>query len=67
MNNLVLIKIIRGFIIFISMYLVLKYCTLGKIPYHEIFMISSTAVLIQSLLDIYQPLVIIEESKHHGP
>jgi hypothetical protein len=69
MQNLILIKIIRASILFISMYLVLKYCTQGKIPYSEIFMIASSSVFVQTLLDIYQPLIIIEPTiiKHHGP
>ena len=60
MRKLIFIKIIRASIIFFYMYLILKYCTQGKIPYNEIFMISSSAVLIQSILDIYQPIVIID-------
>jgi hypothetical protein len=61
MRKLIFIKIIRASIIFIYMYLILKYCTQGKIPYNEIFMISSSAVLIQTLLDIFQPVVIINK------
>jgi hypothetical protein len=60
MRKLILIKIIRASIIFIYMYLILKYCTQGKIPYNEIFMISSSAVLIQTILDIYRPIIIID-------
>jgi hypothetical protein len=30
-------------------------------PYREIFMISATAVLVQTLLDIFGPLLIIKE------
>lgn len=64
-----LIKIIRASINFICMYLVLKYCTIGKIPYNEIFMIASVSVLIQTLLDIYHPIIIIEPNmiKRHEP
>ena len=58
MNKFSIKKIIRYSILFISMYLVLKYLTIGKIPYTEIFMICSASVIIQILLDIYQPIVI---------
>jgi hypothetical protein len=54
-NNL--IKIIRAIILFISIYFVTKYFTIGKIPYNEIIMICSSAVLIQVLLDIYRPII----------
>ena len=57
-NNL--IKIIRAFILFISIYFVTKYFTIGKIPYNEIIMICSSAVLVQVLLDIYRPIIIIK-------
>lgn len=58
-KNIVLIKIIRAIILFFAIYFVVKYCTIGKIPYTEIIMISSTAVLVQTLLDIYRPVVSI--------
>jgi len=61
-NNIIIIKIIRAIILFISIYFVMKYFTIGKIPYNEIIMVSSTAVLIQTILDIYRPIVIIN---HH--
>ena len=57
MDKLFFKKIIRAFILFINIYFVLKYFTSGKIPYNEIFMISSSAVAIQTLLDIYQPII----------
>jgi hypothetical protein len=60
MNKFISIKIIRALILFISIYLVLKYLTSGKIPYSEILMISSSAVFVQTLLDIYQPVVYID-------
>ncbi len=60
MDKLTLKKIIRALILFISIYLVLKYFTSGKIPYNEIFMICSSAVAIQTLLDIYQPIILID-------
>ena len=60
MNKLTIKKIIRALILFISMYFVLKYCTTGKIPYNEICMIGSSAVAIQTLLDIYQPIILVD-------
>lgn len=60
--NITLIKIIRAIILFIAIYIVTKYFTIGKIPYNEIFMICSTAILIQTLLDMYRPIVIINEN-----
>jgi hypothetical protein len=57
MNNIILIKITRAFIQFLTIYFVLKYCTMGKIPYPEIIMICSTVILTQTLLDIYQPII----------
>lgn len=62
-KNIILIKIVRSVIIFLSIYFVTKYCTIGKIPYNEIFMIGSTAVITQILLDIYRPLIIIDKEK----
>jgi len=58
MNKFTIKKIIRYSILFISMYLVLKYLTIGKIPITEIFMICSSSVIFQILLDIYQPIII---------
>lgn len=58
-NNIVVIKIIRAIILFISIYFVMKYFTTGKIPYTEIIMICSSAILVQTLLDIYRPVIII--------
>jgi hypothetical protein len=55
-----LIKIIRAIIMFISIYFVTKYFTIGKIPYNEIIMICSSAVLVQILLDMYRPIIIIK-------
>ena len=60
MDKLIIKKIIRAFILFISIYFVLKYFTSGKIPYSEIFMICSSAISIQTLLDIYQPVIILD-------
>jgi len=62
-KNIVLIKIIRSFILFLSIYFVTKYFTIGKIPYDEIIMISSSAVIVQILLDIYRPIIIINYEK----
>lgn len=61
-ENITTIKIIRAFIIFISIYFIMKYFTIGKIPYDEIIMISSSAVLIQTILDMYQPIIIINQN-----
>lgn len=60
-KNITLIKIIRSVIMFLSIYFITKYCTIGKIPYNEIFMIGSTAVITQILLDIYRPLIVIDK------
>jgi hypothetical protein len=60
-KDLCLIKIIRAIIIFISIYFTMKYCTIGKIPYTEIIMISSVGVMVQTLLDIYRPIIIVED------
>jgi hypothetical protein len=65
-NNVIIIKIIRAFILFILLYFVLKYSTTGKIPYNEIFMICSTATIIQILLDIYRPIIVIESKSKHN-
>lgn len=65
-ENVIVIKIIRAFILFISLYIILKYFTIGKIPYNEIFMISSTAIIVQILLDIYRPIIIIENKTKHN-
>lgn len=59
-NNL--IKLIRAIILFASIYFVMKYFTTGKIPYSEICMIASVAVLVQTLLDIYHPVIVIDTS-----
>lgn len=61
--NTTLIKIIRAFILFTSIYFVMKYFTIGKIPYNEIIMVCSTAVLIQIFLDIYRPIIVIKENE----
>jgi len=65
MNNIKLtltnIKCIRAIIMFLSMYLILKYSTIGKIPYLEIIMICSYSIIIQTLLDIYQPIIVIDK------
>jgi hypothetical protein len=61
-NNITIIKIIRAIILFISIYFVMKYFTIGKIPYNEIIMVSSTAILIQTILDIYRPIIIINQN-----
>jgi hypothetical protein len=62
--NIQLLKIIRAIILFLSIYFITKYGTTGKIPYSEIIMISSSAVLIQTLLDIYKPLIVINKNKN---
>jgi hypothetical protein len=59
--NLKLLKIIRAIILFLSIYFITKYATTGKIPYSEIIMIASSSVLIQTLLDIYKPLIVINK------
>ncbi len=60
MDKFITKKIIRILILFISIYFILKYFTSGKIPYNDIFMIGSSTVLIQTLLDIYQPIIMID-------
>jgi len=60
MDKFITKKIIRTLILFISIYFILKYFTSGKIPYNDIFMIGSSTVLIQTLLDIYQPIIMID-------
>ena len=60
-DNIVLIKIIRALILYIGLYFVIKYFTIGKIPYNEINMICSTGILIQTILDIYRPIIVINE------
>ena len=62
-NNTITIKFIRAIIIFISIYFVMKYFTIGKIPYGEIIMVSSVAVLVQTILDIYRPIIVINVNK----
>ncbi len=62
-KNNILIKLTRGIILFFSIYFVMKYCTIGKIPYDEIIMIGCTGVIVQILLDIYRPLIIINYNK----
>jgi hypothetical protein len=57
MNNIKLIKTIRTLIMFLTLYFIIKYCTIGKIPYNEIFMICCSAILTQMLLDIYYPII----------
>jgi hypothetical protein len=61
-NNIIIIKIIRAIILLITIYFVMKYFTIGKIPYSEILMVASSAVLVQTLLDIYRPIIIINEN-----
>jgi len=61
LNNIFLIKIIRALILFLSLYFVVKYLPVGKIPYSEIIMICSTAIIVQTLLDIYRPIIIFKE------
>ena len=61
-NNIIIIKIIRAIILLITVYFVMKYFTIGKIPYNEILMVASSAVLVQTLLDIYRPIIIINEN-----
>jgi len=59
----IFIKLLRAIILFFSIYFVCKYGTIGKIPYNEIVMIGSVAVLVQTLLDIYRPLVVINNNE----
>ena len=61
-DNVALIKIIRAIILFITIYFITKYFTIGKIPYNEIIMICSSTVLIQTLLDIYRPIIVINKN-----
>lgn len=61
-KNIILIKIVRSVIMFLSIYFVTKYCTIGKIPYNEIIMIGSTAIITQILLDIYRPVIVINKN-----
>jgi len=61
-DNVALIKIIRAIILFITIYFITKYFTIGKIPYNEIIMICSSAVLVQTLLDIYRPIIVINKN-----
>lgn len=62
-KNSALIKLTRGIILFFSIYFVMKYCTIGKIPYNEIIMVGVIGVIVQILLDIYRPVVIINYNK----
>jgi hypothetical protein len=62
-KNIILIKITRSIIMFLTIYFITKYFTIGKMPYNEIIMIGSTAVITQILLDIYRPIVVIEYDK----
>jgi hypothetical protein len=62
LESTITIKIIRAIILFISVYFVMKYFTIGKIPYNEIIMIACTAVFVQTLLDIYRPIIVINEN-----
>lgn len=64
-NNTIQIKIIRAIIIFFAIYFTMKYMTVGKIPYNEIIMIASIAVIVQVLLDIYRPIIVIDEFKQN--
>ena len=61
-KNITLIKIVRASIMFFGIYFITKYFTIGKIPYNEIIMICSSAVIIQILLDIYRPIIIINKN-----
>jgi len=61
LESIITIKIIRAIILFISIYFTMKYFTIGKIPYNEIIMIGCIAVSVQTLLDIYRPIIIINE------
>lgn len=63
-NNICIIKTMRAIIMFIVIYFAMKYFTIGKIPYSEIFMIAFVAVLTQILLDIYRPMIIINNSNN---
>ena len=58
-NKIILIKLIRSIILFISVFFIIKYNTIGKIPYNEIIMICSFTVFIQTMLDIYRPIIVI--------
>lgn len=62
----IFIKLLRAIILFFSIYFVSKYFTVGKIPYNEIVMIGSIAVLVQTLLDIYRPLIIINNNEQNN-
>lgn len=62
-KNIILIKITRSIIMFLTIYFITKYFTIGKMPYNEIIMIGSTAVITQILLDIYRPIIVIEYDK----
>jgi hypothetical protein len=62
----IFIKLLRAIILFLSIYFVSKYFTIGKIPYNEIIMIGSVAVLVQTLLDIYRPLIIINNNEENN-
>ena len=62
-KNSGLIKLTRGIILFFSIYFIMKYCTIGKIPYNEIIMVGCTGVIVQILLDIYRPVVVIKYNK----
>lgn len=62
----IFIKLLRAIILFFSIYFVSKYFTVGKIPYNEIVMIGSVAVLVQTLLDIYRPLIIINNNEQNN-
>lgn len=64
--NIMFVKIVRSIILFISLYLILKYLTSGKIPYSEILMICSSAISIQILLDIYRPIIVIKNDYIDG-
>lgn len=59
----VIIKIIRSIIIFFVIYLVAKYLTTGKIPEKELLMISSSGLITMILLDIYRPIVSINNEE----
>lgn len=61
LKNRITLRLVRAIILFFSLYFVTKYFTTGKMPYREIIMISATAVLVQTVLDIYGPLLIIKK------
>jgi len=61
-KKFIILKLIRAIILFLCIYLVCKYLTSYKLPYTEIILIASSAVIIQILLDIYRPIIVINEN-----